>query len=75
MNLNKFELYKKNSRVKKFTVEDLDNNIKYEIKLTDDVKFQNFRLKKPTANIRLTIKEVYKGDKWDDTCVSSIIAH
>lgn len=73
VDLTRFDLYKKNSRVKTFLYEDLDNNIKYDIELTDDVKFQNFQLEKPTKHIRLTIKEVYKGEKWDDTCVSSII--
>ena len=43
--------------------------------LSDEVVFQYFNLEKPTAHIRLTIKEVYKGNKWEDTCVSSIIPH
>ena len=31
------------------------------------------RLPEKTKKIRITIKDVYKGDKYDDTCISSII--
>jgi hypothetical protein len=75
VDMEKLDLYKKNSRVKVFTLEDLDNNINSKIKLADEVVFQNFKLQKPTKHIRLTIKEVYKGNKWEDTCVSSIIPY
>ncbi|MBQ2572455.1 MAG: hypothetical protein II579_08310 [Treponema sp.] len=75
VDIERLDLYKKNSRVKVFTVEDLDNNITSSIKLADEVVFQDFKLQKPTKHIRLTIKEVYKGNKWEDTCVSSIIPY
>lgn len=64
------DLYKKNSRVKTFRVKDLDNNIEYEVNLKDEANIQTIQLKKPTTNIILYIKDVYKGDKWADTCVS-----
>ena len=66
-------LYKKNSRVKTFSVKDLDNNQEYVFNLEDVVEFQSFYLRKKTQNIELTIKDVYKGDKWDDTCVTAIV--
>ncbi len=75
VDLTRFDLYKKNSRVKIFIIDDLDNNIKSEIELVDEVIFQDFKLAKPTKHIRLIIKEVYKGDKWEDTCVSSILPY
>lgn len=75
VDVSRLDLYKKNSRVKSFTVEDFDNKIKYELELKDEVVFQYFNLEKPTAHIRLTIKEVYKGNKWEDTCISSIIPY
>jgi glutaredoxin-related protein len=28
-----------------------------------------------TANIKLTIKNIYKGTKYNDTCISAIIPH
>ena len=67
------DLYKKNSRVKTFRVKDLENKLEYDINLDDAVYVQCIKLKKPTKNIILYIKEVYKGDKWDDTCVSSLV--
>ena len=67
------DLYKKNSRVKTFRVKDLDNKLEYDINLDDAVYVQCIKLKKPTKNIILYIKEVYKGDKWDDTCVSCLV--
>ena len=67
------ELYKKNSRVKTFSVQDLDSDEKYTYTLEDCVSFQHFNFRKPAKNIELTITEVYKGEKWDDTCVSAIV--
>lgn len=64
------DLYKKNSRVKTFRIKDLDNNIEYEVSLKDEANIQTVPLKKTTTNIILYIKDVYKGDKWADTCVS-----
>ena len=32
-----------------------------------------FNLSGETKNIELKIAEVYKGDRWDDTCVSAIV--
>lgn len=70
---NKTNLYKKNSRVKAFAVKDLDNNQEYIFNLEDVVEFQSFYFRKKTKNIELTIKEVYKGEKWDDTCITALI--
>ena len=47
--------------------------MEYDINLDDAVYVQCIKLKKPTKNIILYIKEVYKGDKWDDTCVSCLV--
>lgn len=67
------DLYKKNSRVKIFTIKDVDNNLEFDVHLDDCVYLQKIYLKQPTTNLILYIKDVYKGDKWDDTCVSGII--
>ena len=69
----RLDLYKKNSRVKDIEIIDLDNNIKYSFTLLDEVKIQTIKMKQWTKNIKLIIKSVYKGDKWDDTCITSII--
>ncbi len=69
------DLYKNNSRVKTFLIKDLDNNLEFEVQLDDCVYFQDINLKQPTTNIIMYIKEVYKGDKWEDTCISSIVPY
>lgn len=66
------DLYKKNSRVKIFTIKDVDNNLEFDVHLDDCVYLHKIYLKQPTTNLILYIKDVYKGDKWDDTCVSGI---
>lgn len=73
VNIEKLDLYKKNSRVKVFNVKDLDNNLEYRIELEDIVEFQYLYLDEETKNVELTIVEVYKGDKWADTCVQGIV--
>lgn len=73
VSVSNLSLYKKNSRVKTFVVKDLDNKVEYEVELDDVVMFQNIYFEKPTKNVTLEIKDVYKGDKWDDTCISAII--
>lgn len=67
------ELYRKNSRVKAFFVRDLDNGNEYTFELEDCVCFQFFNLNHETKKLELKIAEVYKGDKWEDTCVSAIV--
>lgn len=69
----RLDLYKKNSRVKDIEIIDLDNNIKYSFTLLDEVRIQTIKMTQWTKNIKLIIKSVYKGDKWDDTCITSII--
>lgn len=69
----RLDLYKKNSRVKDFEIIDLDNNIQYSFTLLDEVRIQTFKMSQWTKNVKLIIKSVYKGDKWDDTCITSII--
>lgn len=73
VDLERLDLYKKNSRVKTFKVVDLDNNIEYKFNLEDIVEIQRFYLSKETTSVKLIIEDVYKGDKWDDTCVTGIL--
>lgn len=67
------DLYKKNSRAKKLKVLDVDTNLEYEFELEDVVEFQTFCFKNETKNIIITIADVYKGDKWSDTCITGIV--
>jgi hypothetical protein len=63
--------FSNNNRVKKATLEFSDGSRK-EIFLQDTAKPQTFRIGKKTITIRLYIDEIYKGAKYDDTCLSGI---
>lgn len=67
------DLYKKNSRVRMFSAADTDNGITYTFELEDCVEFQSFELQKPTTRMEFTITDVYKGEKWADTCITAIV--
>ena len=54
----------------------MDNDIKYSFTLVDEVRIQTLELSEWTKKVKVIIKSVYKGDKWDkwdDTCITSII--
>ena len=72
--INNMKLYKENARVKTFKLEDLENNTTGTVSFEDYVYFNTVILEKPTTKIRLTIKEVYPGTKYQDTCFSAILA-
>ncbi len=69
---NKPNLYENNNRVKVFEVYNQDNRKIQEIELTDSPDPQVFKIKEKCNSIKLVIKEVYKGSKWNDTCVNFI---
>ena len=69
---NKPNLYENNNRVKVFEVYNQDNRKIQEIELTDSPDPQVFKIKEKCSSIKLVIKEVYKGSKWNDTCVNFI---
>jgi hypothetical protein len=70
-------LYEYNNRVKKILVESIDNivpSFEMEIELEDTPNFQTFWLPRKTKNFKLTILDVYKGTKYDDTCISGLFS-
>ncbi len=71
----KHYLYKANNRVKKAVITSLDKNnpFEFEYDFEDYVHFSEINFPKATNKVRLTIKEVYKGEKWDDTCITAVI--
>lgn len=77
VNFEKPYLYQANNRVKKIRIKTQDNDIDFTVILKDTSQFQEVKLpKKLSAGkniIRFTIEEVYKGNKWNDTCVNRII--
>ena len=77
VNFEKPYLYQANNRVKKFRIQSQDNDIDFTVILKDTGQFQEVKLPKSLSSgkkiIRFTIEEVYKGNKWNDTCVNRII--
>ena len=68
---NRPYLYTKNSRVKRIEVT-IDNGENTEYTLNDDPNPQTIILKTASKNVSLKILDVYKGDKYEDTCISMI---
>ncbi len=66
------QLYTKNNRVKQMELL-INGKDKRLINLADMPTEKRYLLeyKKPISSIKLTIKAVYKGSKYDDTCISS----
>ncbi len=64
-------LYKENSRVKKATLI-IDDTTEIEIEFDDIVEFKCIELGRPFTKARIVIDDVYKGTKYDDTCITSI---
>ncbi len=64
-------LYKENSRIKKATLI-IDDVTKMEIEFDDIVEFKCIELGRPFTKVKLIIDEVYKGTKYDDTCITAI---
>jgi hypothetical protein len=70
------QLYRANNRVKVLQIEVLNTDIVFSVTLNDTYQFQEIRMPKrvtKATKIRLTIKEVYKGEKWDDTCINLVV--
>ena len=72
VNYNKPYLYENNNRVKIFEVYNQDNKKIQELILQDTPNPQIFRITESCKSIKLVIKEIYKGNRWDDTCVNYI---
>lgn len=75
VDLEKRYLYKANNRVKKATITSLDkdNPFTVEYEFEDYVHFSEINFPCAVNKVRFTIDEVYKGEKWDDTCIQAVI--
>lgn len=67
---NKQHLYKKNARMKKVLVEGDDFSFEYTFE--DYVHFAQIDFPKKVDKIKLTVKEVYDGEKWSDMAISGL---
>ena len=75
VDLEKRYLYKANNRVKSAVITSLDeeNPFEVEYEFEDYVHFSEIDFPCEVSKVRFTIKEVYKGEKWDDTCITAVI--
>ena len=75
ISLDRFDLYEKNNRIEKITISGMTSNAEKEVLLLDTAKPQYIDLSDFSNNeeIKLEIQSVYKGTKYDDTCITGII--
>lgn len=71
----KHYLYKANNRVKLVEVRSIDEGNPFEITYSFDdiVYFAKIKLPRKADKVRFTIREVYLGEKWNDTCITAVI--
>lgn len=75
VDLEKRYLYKANNRVKTAVVTSLDegNPFEFEYRFEDFVYFAEIDFPAKASKVRFTIKDVYNGEKWNDTCITAVI--
>jgi len=75
VDLEKRYLYKANNRVKTAVVTSLDegNPFEFEYRFEDFVYFAEIDFPAKVSKVRFTIKDVYNGEKWNDTCITAVI--
>jgi hypothetical protein len=68
--------YGKNNRPKRIEIASLDGKIKLTIDLEDTERLQYFDARYlPKGRYRVYIRAVYKGSRWQDTCLGEITFH
>jgi hypothetical protein len=72
VNLTRMDLYTANNRVKTTIIESDNPRFKIEYTFDDVVSFSEISFPEQTKKVRMTIKDVYKGTKYDDTCITAI---
>ncbi|GEM_PF-2291725 len=66
-------IYADNNRVKVLEIISTNGEIRHKIQLQDRPEGQGFRtIPLPKGTYKLFVREVYKGAKWDDTCLGEI---
>ncbi|MCG8572062.1 MAG: hypothetical protein MJB14_18150 [Spirochaetes bacterium] len=66
------ELYEYNNRIKKIRVSSNQPDFSFDAELKDNANFQMLTLPKETKKVKLKIHSIYKGSKWDDTCLNYV---
>lgn len=65
-------LFKQNNRLRKVLVE-TDAGYSWNHYFEDAVKIQYISIPSESKHVKITIKEVYKGSRYDDTCITAIM--
>ena len=65
-------LFKQNNRLRKVLVE-TDTGYSSNIYFEDAVNIQYINIPEDSKHVKITIKEVYKGSRYDDTCITAIM--
>ena len=65
-------LYEFNSRPKTIMVENIENGKKKQFNLDDTPNLQILQLDDETMHVKISIIDIYKGTKWEDTCINFI---
>lgn len=72
VDLARLNLYKDNNRLRRVLIRGGDGTFAFEYTFEDFVGFHKITFPSETRSITITILDVYKGLKWDDTCISAI---
>ena len=67
----KQKLFYENNRIKKAAIW-IDDKRSFEINFNDYVEFTEITVPEKTKKVRIEILEVYKGTKYNDTCITKI---
>jgi len=72
---NRKHLFKANNRVKTAIIRSNDSGepFEFDYHFEDMVQFDEIQFPRPAEKIIFEIKDVYPGEKWDDTCISAIL--
>lgn len=73
---NRMHLYKANSRIKEAEVSgwtEKGKEIKQNVHFEDFVYFKTIQFSEKVTKFRITIKETYPGEKWQDTAISAVM--
>ncbi len=73
--VNRQDLFKKNNRLKKIKISDLKSSYSKIYDFEDIALFQDAEFDSELTDIEIEILEVYKGTKYDDTCISGIMVY
>jgi hypothetical protein len=70
---DKPELYENNNRTKRIRIYTETEKGWAEFDMEDSANPQIVKLKKSAKKIKLEIADIYRGSKWDDTCISMVL--